>query len=155
MPIIRTLEERFWPRVDVRGTDECWPWLGRIDEFGYGVVNVDPSGKKGRTHRVSYELTHGPIGDPLRVVMHSCDNRPCVNPAHLSLGSRSDNAADRHRKGRTSFGSAKSNLTDNDVLAIRVLRALGVTYQWIGDLFGTTYQNAFAIASRRSWRHLP
>ena len=87
--------QRFWSKVDKRGA--CWNWTASRMVSGYGVLKF-----RGRTcgaHRVAYELTHGPIPDGM-VVMHSCDNPSCVNPAHLSLGTICDNMRDMYAKGR-------------------------------------------------------
>lgn len=82
-PQRRPLEERFWPKVDRRGDDECWPWTGAKTSAGYG--HIARGGEGGGTvlaHRVSYELARGPIPDGL-VLDHLCRRRDCVNPAHL------------------------------------------------------------------------
>ncbi len=96
-----TIEERFWPKVDQRGPDECWPWMAYIAPDGYG--RIGEGGKYGRklgAHRVSLELA---LGRPLREGMdscHTCDNRLCVNPAHLFEGTRDANVQDMMSKGR-------------------------------------------------------
>ncbi len=92
--------EEFWARVGVGGERECWPWLRTKHSNGYGVIGR----KKPRimtfyAHRLAYEFVHGIIPDGL-VVRHSCDNPPCCNPAHLSLGTKSDNARDAVARGR-------------------------------------------------------
>jgi hypothetical protein len=105
--VSQTGQERaipFWDRVDrSAGPDACWPWTGAINKSGYGSYCV-AGGAVRTASRVAYELTHGPIppgpGYHGLVVMHSCDNRPCCNPKHLSLGTQADNNFDRDQKGR-------------------------------------------------------
>ncbi|WP_051305073.1 HNH endonuclease signature motif containing protein [Chitinilyticum litopenaei] len=76
---------------------DCQEWAGYIAKSGYGLVWH--SGKTRQVHRVSYELHKGPITDGLHV-MHICDNRKCINPGHLVLGTRADNMADMIAKKR-------------------------------------------------------
>lgn len=92
---------RFWEKVDQGEADECWPWTASTDRYGYGQFHVD--GRSLRAHRVSYELANGAIPEG-RLVMHTCDNPPCVNPAHLVLGTAAENMQDKVRKGRQSNG---------------------------------------------------
>lgn len=82
-------EERFWLKVDRRGPDECWPWIGGHDSGGYGSFGEAP-GKPTRAHRFSYELLVGPIPDGL-VIDHLCRNRGCVNPTHLEPVTNEEN----------------------------------------------------------------
>jgi hypothetical protein len=94
-------EERFWAFVPVRG-DGCWEWSGSVTEKGYGQFGDGRRPNNVRAHRFSWELANGPIPDG-RIVLHSCDNPPCVNPAHLRLGSDAENTADMIAKGRAAW----------------------------------------------------
>ena len=90
----------FWamlPDGVVGAKDECWEWTDGCDGDGYGVVGA--GGKTVRAHRVAWEVAHGPIPDGVHV-LHQCDNPPCINPAHLFLGTQADNMADKVAKGR-------------------------------------------------------
>jgi HNH endonuclease len=73
-------QDRFWAKVDRRGPDECWPWLGKLGTTGYGHFTVSYRGHP--AHRLAYELVNGPVPDTL-VMDHLCRNRGCCNPAHL------------------------------------------------------------------------
>lgn len=96
----RSLEERFWSKVDRGAPDDCWPWLRAISQDGYGrfVVSLDPQRVVG-AHRVAFELTAGAIPHGMNV-LHHCDNPRCVNPAHLYAGTQAQNVADMMRRGR-------------------------------------------------------
>ena len=89
--------ERFWSKVEK--SDGCWEWNATRNHRGYGKFRDTPHSEVG-SHRFSYVLHYGPIPEGMEV-MHSCDNPPCVNPDHLSLGTSKDNAEDRTAKRRT------------------------------------------------------
>ncbi len=95
----------FWNNVDRRGDDDCWPWIGSCDQYGYGRVNFMTSTYK--AHRVSYEMRKGPIPTGM-VVRHNCDNPNCVNPKHLSVGTQKDNMQDASKRGRLNPKSLKN-----------------------------------------------
>jgi hypothetical protein len=87
--------KRFLSKVDTSG--ECWVWRASLVRDGYGQFRI------GRTmyfaHRASYELFNGPILEG-KIILHSCDNPRCIRPAHLSIGTYSDNINDAYRRGR-------------------------------------------------------
>ena len=99
---------------------ECLVWAKHINRSGYG--SVWSGGKNRDAHRVSYELHHGPIPQGM-CVMHSCDNRACIEPSHLSIGTRTENMQDMANKGRASKVSGESHslskLTPSQVAEIR------------------------------------
>lgn len=90
-------QERFWERVEKRGPDECWPWTGYITAGGYGQFGTCE--RPYSAHRLALRFSDTEIPEG-RVVMHSCDNPPCCNPAHLSVGTHADNNRDMITKGR-------------------------------------------------------
>lgn len=96
---LMSLRERF-ERQHTKGNG-CWPWIGRLSHVGYGQIKQHYRTR--HAHRVSYELNVGPIPEGM-LVCHRCDNRQCVNPDHLWLGTFGDNNRDRNAKGRQRGG---------------------------------------------------
>ena len=125
---------------DPRG---CWPWYTGQRDDGYGCIRV--SKKLMLAHRVSYAAFNGPIADNL-LVLHACDNRPCINPHHLSLGSHKDNALDCDlRGGRVTV------LTYQKATEIRDRLKSGENRGEIAKAFGVSRVTVCGIANNTTW----
>lgn len=142
--------DRFWSKVDKSG--ECWVWTAGLFSNGYGQFKCDgyPIG----AHVYSYEESNGPIPAG-EVVMHSCDNRRCVRPSHLSAGRQSKNIEDCKQKGRwdqvrgSRVGTAKIN--EAGAAGIKKMLALGYSQRFIGDYVGLSQAAVSKINSGQSW----
>lgn len=91
---------RFWSKVDTSGA--CWEWTAACTDNGYGIFASRFHLLSRKAHRAAWELTNGPIPTKL-LVLHHCDNRKCVNPSHLFLGTAQDNTRDAVAKGRLDY----------------------------------------------------
>lgn len=138
-----TLAKRFWSKVDIRGDNECWPWLAsKKNAMGHGQINV--GGKIECAHRIALSLHKGQMVDS-PTVRHSCDNPPCCNPAHLIEGSDQDNVDDMlsRRRGRV-FGR-EQKIAPSDHPDILKAYASGKTQREIGEQYGVTQARISAI----------
>ena len=117
---IQTVDQRFWKKVE-RG-ETCWIWKGARFKTGYGKFWDSEKKGMGTAHRAAYTLAHGSIPRDL-LVCHTCDNRICVRPDHLFLGTDVDNMKDMWRKGRGTAQRGEqcrsARLTEADVRYIR------------------------------------
>lgn len=144
--------DRFWQRVDKDAPNGCWEWTGTIGHYGYGEFSV--GGKPRRVHRWAYELLVGPIPAGL-FICHKCDNRRCVNPDHLFIGTAADNNADMRSKGRDGkcHGEAHphTRLTQAEVDEMRQLRAEGATTTDLARQFGVHNSTVSRICRFEQW----
>lgn len=130
--ILNNPVRRYYSKIEVNPETLCWEWTGAIHPNGYPLMGIGGKQKQFKVHRFAYQMFFGDIPDGF-VAMHSCDNRKCSNPAHLSLGTHKENMQDASRKGRL---SGKGNLlTAPMILTLRVLYARGShsfrTLAWI------------------------
>jgi len=90
-------DAKFFSRVEMIPEGGCWVWVGLLSNSGYGKMGIGTTTKS--THRWAYERFNGAIPKG-KFVLHKCDNKTCVNPSHLFIGTQSDNIKDMYNKGR-------------------------------------------------------
>lgn len=165
---------RFLTMISPEPNTGCWLWTGYVDAPGYGQININR--RAVRTHRVSYELHFGPIPNGL-FVCHKCDERTCVNPAHLFLGTHRDNMRDMMNKGRGTARSdhpfrtgackalaiansprgeakARAKLTDAAVLEMRRVAHL-FSERYLASMYGVSRGVVRSAVAGRTWSHVP
>ena len=154
-----TLEERFWRYV--LKTEDCWIWTGGSkNQKGYCLIQVGGKGSKHiLAHRLSYTIHHGAIPDGM-VIMHSCDNPGCVNPAHLKAGTQSENIIEAFNKGRKvcipplHFGEKHWSAKLNEEL-VRYIRVSDKTPTMLSKELGVGRQSIAKAKQRKTWQHIP
>jgi hypothetical protein len=145
------LADRFFRYVEK--TEGCWNWVGGHFTNGYGKFSVKH--KNNRAHRVSYELANGTIPEGL-VVRHTCDNRRCVNPAHLITGTHEENMRDMTERERQARGENQGSvkLTEEQV---KEIRAIGNSQRQvdIAEKYGIKQGQVGKILRKVNWKHIP
>lgn len=149
--------EKFWNRVNIGEPNTCWEWQGAYTSSGYG--NLKYQGTHVVAHRLAYHLAVSPI--PLTipdfnaasiVVLHSCDNRKCCNPAHLSLGTNAINQLEAYQRGRKrqpkGSDHANSKLTDHDVKNIRAQYKVQHTQVELAKIYNVS-QRCISLITRK------
>lgn len=150
------MEERFWKQVEMGDEDECWEWqAGMSGDYGW----FSNRGDEEYAHRVSFELSRG--YEPEDMVLHHCDNPPCVNPAHLYGGTAADNiqdSYDRDRRGRPvthrGVDTPNAHLTPHDVREIRRRYADGEVQVDLSEKYETSQSHISRIIRGESWAWL-
>ena len=142
----KRIARRFSTCVDADGADGCWVWTAAHAHNGYGVITHNR--KQRRLHRFVFELVKGPIPQGL-VVAHWCDNRPCVNPAHLEAMTQRENLLHMVRRGR-----ARTKLDDDQVREIRRRYALGESMRSLEKDFPVTRSTIHLVVQRRRYSHV-
>ncbi len=148
------LPERFWAKTERREPDSCWPWRGAIGARGYGSIRC--FGRSVAAHRVAWFLANSEW--PRLFVCHHCDNRRCINPAHLFVGTAKDNTQDMLRKGRHRVlrgeECPRARLSREDVIEIRTRHAAGLPQAAIGKVFAISKAHVSGIVNRKRWQCL-
>lgn len=144
------LDDRFWSKV--QKSDNCWVWIGTCSPDGYGKFKYKRVWWS--THRI-VAASMWPLAPGMHVC-HHCDNRPCVRPDHLFIGTRSDNMRDAVRKGRHGMRvhPEMAKLTADKVRQIRQASANGEKTPAIAERFGITGGHVRAVVTRKSWAHV-
>ncbi len=151
--------ENMLKRCSVARRSGCIEWTGVLDSGGYGNVGI--GGRAVLTHRLAWQLAFGDPGR--RCVLHRCDNRKCINPAHLFLGTKADNNIDRDTKGRTARGERlamhgednhRARLTAKQVTAIRKRASSGATQSALAAEYGVHQSLISGIVNRKYWAHV-
>lgn len=142
---IPELRTKFESKFERLSTDECWDWKGRLSSQGY--ANIWFQWYAYRASRVSLAFEKLPP-DESRLACHHCDNRACVNPAHLYWGDYRSNTNDCVRRGRFKGHGKPSR---EDVVKIREMHASGMTLVTISSQFGVDASNVGLIVRRKTW----
>lgn len=145
--------DRFFKYVDRSDPNACWEWQSTISHRGYGKFWLH--GRTDLAHRVSYRIAYGPVPKGL-LVRHTCDNPPCVNPAHLLSGTGKQNAEDALDRNRYRCGSRNGNarLSEVQVLAVIESYSSGESQVSLARRHGVSRATIQWILNGRTWTRL-
>jgi hypothetical protein len=150
------LAERFWDKV--KKSNGCWTWTAGQMGAGYGCLYVATMKRMLQAHRVSWMLHHGSLPPKGVGVLHRCDNRLCVRPDHLFLGTQEDNVRDCREKGRWNdrrgSKNARSVLRESDIPEIRRRAKAGTTRAQLAREYGITWAAMRDVVNGKHWRHV-
>lgn len=150
-----SLQQRFERYVFYGSPCGCHYWISAVSSGGYGCIWVNR--KPAIASRIAYLIYKGEIPDGL-CVLHQCDNKLCVNPDHLFLGTIDENNKDRAKKGRTiaRSGSLSNNskLNEIDIPVIRELYKGGLTMIQLAESFNVSSYTIYSIINKKTWKHV-
>lgn len=147
--------ERLQELTNRRSPDECWEWKGTGHHTGYGTLQID--GVQKGAHVWAYIEAYGPVPDGLNV-LHSCDNRLCVNPGHLRAGTHDENMADKVERDRVARNLGESG--PNKISEVQALEIIdrygkgGTTHRLLGLEYGISPSQVGFIVTGKRWPHL-
>lgn len=160
---------RFHPLIDKTPgfgpKGECWKWIGGRNNYGYGRFWLSIGKRMWQAHVISYFLHTGEDPYPLQC-LHECDNKTCVNPAHLHIGDRSMNLQEAYDRGYMPKGDdhwarkrlrahPMAKVNEHQVREIRALKEAGNSTLQISKKFSISTVQVNNIAKRKSWGHIP
>lgn len=155
--VIGQKQNVFWSKVDK--TKSCWNWTGYISPYGYGDFGPRINNVRYHigAHRASYMLTHNHAIPKELCILHKCDNRRCVNPHHLWMGTKAENSQDMVNKNRSSKGiknGGGNKLNDEQVKVIKIRLQNGDQQKDIAKDFGVSRAMICFISKGRNWKHV-
>lgn len=153
------LHVRFWRQV--KKGPGCWEWIGALHESGYGLIGRGGRGEGLiRAHRLSWELAGNALPDD-KFLLHKCDNRKCVNPAHLFVGTNQDNVDDMWSKGRgklpphkTGAANGNSKYSAMQIRGAKQMLDAGFTVSFVAKSTGISRPHVHRISKGETWKHL-
>lgn len=151
-------EFKFWNRVFRKIETECWDYIGRYTNDGYGCFDI-VDGSRILAHRLAYYLYYR-IDPRNKLVCHTCDNPKCCNPNHLFLGDSQDNVKDSVKKKRHSSVILKgenrpgSKLKEEQIKEIRFKRSLGFTLEMLAEEYNIDFTTIGQVVNYKTWKHI-
>ena len=151
------IEIRFWLCVDKKAEHECWLWKRPASSNGYGRIRAGHRSKEVTAHRLSWVLHNNDEIPAGMVVMHKCDNKLCVNPYHLQLGTYKDNTQDMISKGRAKYKPLYGSTNGNALLdeeKVRLIKGSQESHAALARLLGVSASCIADIRKGRRWVHV-
>ena len=144
-------KEDFYNKLKIMDNG-CWEWTGSRHTHGYGMTRID--GVLVRCNRLALELEGIDLTN--KVAMHTCDNPPCCNPAHLKAGTTAENIQDRNNKRRQAKGEdCRNTIPEADIDNIRQMYLSGLYYQReIAEMYGVNQSTISYLVNNKTWKHI-